>query len=396
MTVMSKYYCFAVLTILLAGCGGSENDASTGTMTGVFLDGPATGVKYVFGRYSGLTGAGGTFACQPDQIGRFKIGNVILGQAVCASVITPVDLVKHSKPHLSTAQAQISALPIVQFLMSVGSVASDGSIVIPESVSALAASQSANLLTADPTTLQSIARTITGNSSLAYMDATAASNHLTRSLSDINQAKHAGEYVSSSWHNDTVAHFLVKPSGELSGYLLVMYGYLYEMTGSISSSGTLSLSIKDPVTKQAKTSSTSTGMSSGIGMITGTTHASVNEMFQYVLQRVTPATHNYYGVFRGSLTNAGGTPGDCWFAIDASGKLYGFESGAELGTLTSSLSLTGEINMATGAITLASVPGSSDSISISGTIGADGTINSGTWRGKRSSGTFSGSKLQLE
>lgn len=389
---ISCYYLIAFAAFYLAGCSGSDNAAPSETITGVFIDGPAIGVKYVFGSYSGLTGAGGTFACQPGTTGRFKIGNLTLGQSECASVITQVDLSKYDNPLLSSAQAQTAALPLVRFLMSVGTISGDGSLAIPETVSLLAIGQSTNLMSVDISTLHSIAQTITSNPSLAFVDAASASNHMLNSLSNIDQYKHAGEYVSSSWHNDTVAHFHVKPNGELSGYLVVSYGYAYEMIGTIISSGTLSLSIKDPVTQQPVPSSTSSGVSNGIGTLTGTTYASPNEHFQYVLKRVTPTTDRYYGVFKGTLTGNSSSTGTCWFGIDFDGKLFGFEYGL---ASTSSLSLTGEVNMTNGLITLRTAPGSYDNITITGTIGVDGSINNGTWQDSTATGTFSGAKMPI-
>jgi hypothetical protein len=202
----------------------------------------------------------------------------------------------------------------------------------------------------------------------------------------------AGEYVSSSWHNDTVAHFLVKPNGDLSGYLLVMYGYAYEMIGSISPSGTLTLSIKDPTTQQPVPGTTSNGSCDGTGICTGTTYASPSETFQYVLNRVTPNTNKYYGVFKGSLTGGDITPAAlCWFGIDFNGNIYGFADG--LPSTHPSASLAGVVNMSTGMITLENLSLSQFNITIIGNIGTDGSINNGTWQDSTSSGVFSALKM---
>jgi len=206
-------------------------------------------------------------------------------------------------------------------------------------------------------------------------------------------SQYAGEYVSSSWHNDTVAHLLVKPNGELSGNLLVMYGYVYEMMGSISPSGALTLSIKDPTTQQPVPGTTSTGSCDGAGTCTGTTNASPSETFQYVLNRVTPNTNKYYGVFKGSLTGGDITPTAlCWFGIDFNGNVYGFADGLPS---TNTTSLTGSVNMSTGMMTLENVSLSQFNITITSNIGADGSINNGIWQDTASSGVFSGSKMPV-
>ena len=202
----------------------------------------------------------------------------------------------------------------------------------------------------------------------------------------------SGEYVSSSWHDDTVAHLLVKPTGEVSGYLLVMYGWVFEMTGSVSSSGTLTLSIKDPVTQQPVPGTTSKGTCDGAGTCTGTTYAGPNQPFQYALVRVTPHTNKYVGIYKAPLTLNDATPsGTAWFGIDSNGKGYGFEEGLP-GTNTTSI--TGDVVATSGDITLTNTPTGSD-VTISGKIGTDGSISNGTWHTSLSSGKLSGSKLSL-
>lgn len=383
--------------LVMAGCSSSTNTtpskSTPPTVTGVFIDGPTNGVRYIFGRYSGLTDSGGSFACQPGETGQFKIGNLLVGQAPCASVITPVDLVRQANPQLTISQAQTAALPLVQFMLSVGTVTGDGSITVSGAVSAQATSQSAELLSSSDVNLLLLARALTNNQSLSLVDSATASKHLATSLANIDQAKHAGEYVSSSLQNDIVANFLVKPNGDLSGYLLVTFGYIYEMMGSISPSGTLTLSIKDPGTQQPIM--THTGVSSGSGTLTWTTYNGADPI-KLMVNRVTPTTNKYVGMYKLSLINFNDfPPGECWFVIDANGKLYGFEDGTMLGSSTYGLSLSGEINRDTGAFMLKSVAGSSDTISMSGVINGDGSINSGTWKGMLLSGTFFGAKLPL-
>lgn len=209
----------------------------------------------------------------------------------------------------------------------------------------------------------------------------------------VGQNIYAGEYVSSSWHNDTLAQFRVNQNGELSGYLIVMYGYAYEMIGSIFSPGTLTLSIKDPTTHQPVPGSTSTGSCDGTGTCIGTTNAGPNETFQYVLKRVTPETNKYYGVFKGTLERSDSWPnGVCWFGIDYNGHIYGFADGFPP---VSSTSFSGETNMSTGEITLKSASWSQDNATITGKIDAYGKIENGTWQDITSSGVFTGSILPI-
>jgi len=209
--------------------------------------------------------------------------------------------------------------------------------------------------------------------------------------SDSATGGNSGEYVSSSWHDDTVAHLLVKPTGEVSGYLLVMYGWVYEMTGSVSASGTLSLSVKDPVTQQPVPGTTSTGSCDGAGTCTGITYAGPNQPFQYVLVRVTPQTNKFAGVYKVPLTLDDTTPvGTSWFGVDSNGKGYGFEEGL---TVTNRTSIIGDVVPTSGDFTLTNTPLGSAEVAISGKIGTDGLISNGAWHTSLYSGKLSGSKL---
>lgn len=211
--------------------------------------------------------------------------------------------------------------------------------------------------------------------------------------SDSSTGGNSGEYVSSSWHNDTVAHLLVKSTGEVSGYLLVMYGWVYEMTGSVSASGTLTLSVKDPVTQQPVPGTTSTGACDGAGTCTGTTYAGPNQPFQYVLVRVTPHTNKFAGIYKAPLTLDDTTPsGTSWFGVDSNGKGYGFEEGLPT---TNTTSIIGDVVATSGDFTLTNTPSGSAAVNISGKIETDGSISNGTWHTSFYSGKLSGSKLSL-
>lgn len=119
-----------------AGCGGSGSGTNTGSNTGtntgtntpsgtdanttfgIFLDAPVQGLDYANVSSSGttdtrgITDDKGTFHCNPGDTITFSAGNVTLGSAPCASVITPVDLV----PGADTDNPQVQA--IASFLQS--------------------------------------------------------------------------------------------------------------------------------------------------------------------------------------------------------------------------------------------------------------------------------------
>jgi len=95
-----------------SGCSGSLSGTTytTGTVTsdctvtvniqapvqGVFVDSPVSGLSYTAGSISGITDSSGGFICQPDTEITFSIGNLALGGATCAEVLSPIDLVGDS------------------------------------------------------------------------------------------------------------------------------------------------------------------------------------------------------------------------------------------------------------------------------------------------------------
>lgn len=99
------------LTILLTGCGcdaetGSGCDAPpaggapapTTVLTGRFIDSPVEGLQYSTPTQSGVTNANGEFKYLSGETVNFKVGNILVGQAIGASEITPFSLSGMTKP----------------------------------------------------------------------------------------------------------------------------------------------------------------------------------------------------------------------------------------------------------------------------------------------------------
>lgn len=75
----------------LAGCFG---DDATAVNTGVLLDSPVDGVSYSGSLGSaGVTADGGKYRYVGGETISFRIGNLILGRALGAGTLTPVDFV---------------------------------------------------------------------------------------------------------------------------------------------------------------------------------------------------------------------------------------------------------------------------------------------------------------
>ena len=102
----SRFILTALATLLLAGCGGGGGGERPPpdnrpppppppppVITGVFKDLNVSGLAFTSGQQSGITSANGRFTCETGNNVAFSIGGVILGQAACATLVTPTQLV---------------------------------------------------------------------------------------------------------------------------------------------------------------------------------------------------------------------------------------------------------------------------------------------------------------
>jgi hypothetical protein len=98
MKVMIPIFIVAVM-IGLIGCGGSGdggglNSASmSGVQDGVFVDSPVQGLHYETNTQSGTTGVNGEFFYMEGETVTFSMGDLVLGEAMGAPVMTPIDMV---------------------------------------------------------------------------------------------------------------------------------------------------------------------------------------------------------------------------------------------------------------------------------------------------------------
>lgn len=83
------------ITLPLAGClggggGGSDDDRRTGT----FVDSHVAGLDYSAGSNTGTTSDTGIFRYRPGETVTFSIGDLVLGAAVGAEVMTPLSIIQ--------------------------------------------------------------------------------------------------------------------------------------------------------------------------------------------------------------------------------------------------------------------------------------------------------------
>lgn len=82
------------LMATMAGCSGDDDQAAPVTVNGRLLDGAVEGVQYSASpsKLTGRTGAEGGFQCQPGDVVRFTVGDVILGDALCTQTLMASEL----------------------------------------------------------------------------------------------------------------------------------------------------------------------------------------------------------------------------------------------------------------------------------------------------------------
>lgn len=86
--------CRVGLVVLVAGCGGGSGGGDGSTFAqGVFLDSPVQGLRYVVGSLEDFTDENGGFQYLPGRSISFYIGDILLGSAQGAPVLTPLAIV---------------------------------------------------------------------------------------------------------------------------------------------------------------------------------------------------------------------------------------------------------------------------------------------------------------
>ena len=198
---------------LLVACGGSDGDATPETVSGVFIDSAVEGLRYVSGGLSGTTSASGAFQCQSNI--QFYVGDVLLGEASCDNVITPVDLVSGASDPTHPAVSNIARF--LQTLDDDGD--PENGITITAAVAHLATGQAIDFNSDfdTDTNIQSLVNTMTSarNAGAANLvSATSAKTHLEGSMFELMAGTYEGSYSGDDSGTWTV---VISSTGTISG-----------------------------------------------------------------------------------------------------------------------------------------------------------------------------------
>ncbi|WP_341708219.1 carboxylesterase family protein [Halopseudomonas sp.] len=84
-----------MLALPLAGClGGGGGGSDDGRRTGTFVDSPVAGLDFSAGSQTGTTSDTGTFSYRAGETVTFSIGDLVLGSAGGAEVMTPLSIIQ--------------------------------------------------------------------------------------------------------------------------------------------------------------------------------------------------------------------------------------------------------------------------------------------------------------
>ena len=251
--------CFVILsTFFLFSCGGGGGDSEPGSeessldtgpdsgseLTGVFIDSAVQGLAFSTATLSGITNSNGEFTYLAGEQVSFSVGDIIIGQAAGASVVTPVDLVAGA-----IDETNLVVTHIAQFLQTLDDDGNpDNGINIPTAVSTLASGDFINFESAAFTVETSdLIAEYTASTSAGLRELVsenAAQAHLQINLYQRINGSYSGSYTGTIDYGEGVVpwggiwEFQIDGSGNVIGQSTDEEGYVGSFTGQINSSGT--------------------------------------------------------------------------------------------------------------------------------------------------------------
>lgn len=380
----------ASLAVCMAACGGSTSSSPTpGTApvvtapeavtpgavaTGVFVDAPVKGLSYECGTIKGKTDDTGAFTYITGQPVIFKLGNVVVGTADGATVITPREIAKKADSALFGTGLDDAAKKVVKFLLSVGTVSANTLTITPavfSNASSATNMKTLNILKDD------ITATVTAlGGTLATT--TAVDSHYSQYLSDtyLAKAKYAGRYIALNTAVDTGLDILVSPDGTVKGVAASTDGGKNDVVGTVDVNGVVSGTVYTYGTNTAVVTFTGT-FADGKFTVTATTLATKSTS-TWEIKRTTDFLTPVAGIYGGSFT--GSINGTWGIIVLTDGHILGYANGKIKESCSGTVDVTGKAVMTC-----------SGGAKINGAIA--GSSVSGNWSESVYSGAFTGSRL---
>jgi len=347
--------------------------------TGVLVDSRTCGVRFASGGLEGTTSADGTFRYVEGAQVRFQVGDVLLGEAAGASVVTPVQL------QGATSASDPAVVTVARFLQTLDADADPSNgIVVPATADAVARGEafSVDLGSLGEAELALLLESITPNEVVASVDAEA---HVTANAQAIWAGTYSGTFsgaASGTWRVTIAA------SGAISGTSSDGLSS-YAVAGSIDTSGGFTF-----------TGTGTAGPAEFVGTLDSGGHA--NGSWSAVVP-VPPELGGGTIVVAGSFTGSrsestfaghyvgtytGGDQGSWDVTVDGAGSVSGTGYSA---LLSASFAVTGSVS-GTGALSFAASGVVSTGAAFSGAIYYDGRT-AGQWSGPAGfAGTFEGAR----
>lgn len=232
------------LSVMLSACGSDNNDNKNNDdksgdqpQTGAFIDSPVAGVTYVAGDLTGVTDANGQFSYKQGGTVIFRIGDIVLGSASGAGIVTPVELVTGAADETNPTVTNL-----VRFLLTLDNDADpDNGVTITSGVTNLAVNKSINFNQSITdfendgnlqTTLGELTA-VTAAGARSLVPAAQAQNHLNGTLITLL----AGDYTGNFSGGDTgTFSFTIHGDGTITGSGQGS-DEAFTFTGSVNSDG---------------------------------------------------------------------------------------------------------------------------------------------------------------
>ena len=243
-----SFFACLILSTAITSCGGdNDNPASvapstnselatqpsSNALSGLFIDGPVSGISYTCGSQKGTTDDSGKFFYDKDSICTFAVGKLEIGKASGSSIVTPVSLVFGA---IDETNAQVVNLSRFLQSLDADSNTSNGISIPSDKSSQLAGTLNFSAATFDTEASQLINRLYPGRSLVSVLD---ASEHLRVNLIKARDGKYLCQFKGGEAGSVTVT--LDKGSVSGVGYFADDIKETFNVYGAVKSSGALSL-----------------------------------------------------------------------------------------------------------------------------------------------------------